>query len=83
MELCTATLAHFKKNHQLWTAYLPDRKTKVCLPLSDLKIIEGDTLRDIQHSEPRPKPERQKTVILQLETKDPEPKIHAWALAPV
>lgn len=81
MELCTATLIHFKKNRRQWSAFLSD-KTKVFLSLSDLKIIDGESLRDIRPAESRPKPGRQKIVVLQLEAKYPELKINAWALAP-
>ncbi len=82
MVLCIATLAHFKKSRQQWTAFLSDRTTKVLLPLSDLKIIEGESMRDIGPSESRPKLERQKTVMLELAEEHPEPKINAWALVP-
>ena len=82
MALCTATLIRFKKNRQQWIAFLSD-KTKVFLSLSDLKIMEGENLRDIRPAESRPKLERQKTVVLQLEGKYPERKINAWALAPI
>ncbi|HEY5383391.1 MAG TPA: hypothetical protein VIJ88_02450 [Candidatus Paceibacterota bacterium] len=81
MALCTGTLIRFKKNRQQWIAFLSD-KTKVFLSLSDLKIMEGESLRDIRPAESWPKLERQKTVVLQLEEK-PEPKINAWALAPI
>ena len=84
MKLQTATLAHFKRSHNHWTAILSDSESrvKVCLPLTHLKIVEGDTLRDIRPTESRPKPERQKTVVLQLKEMAPEPEVLAWALAP-
>jgi hypothetical protein len=51
------------------------------LPLSDLKIAEGGSLRDIRPQESLPKPERQKSVVLLVE-EEPELTIKGWALAP-
>ena len=82
MEICTATLAHFKRSHKHWTAFLTGSRTKVTLPLCDLKVLEGETMRDLGPCESRPKLEQKKTVVLQLEAIEPEPKIIGWALAP-
>ena len=84
MKLQTATLAHYKKSHQHWTAILADSESrvKVCLPMAHLKIVEGETLRDIGPTESRPKPKRQKTVVLQLKEPAEEPVVLAWALVP-
>jgi hypothetical protein len=78
--LQSATLIRRKKNAGKWTAVLPD-KTKVELPMSELKILESGNMRDIGPAEPWPKPERQKEVLLRLDTTKPEPVVLEWALA--